>query len=830
MSSKVDTQISADEIHVEDSSNGKTDHTYDGSRNCWDSNIGHPITNDDDEDNWSRQVEMDDVIQRMPSSVTGGESNTIDDDEDGQAALAIAVDNTESPGQQEQPRLIPQPRPQPTMKEKLVERERQRRVESERARWKRQFAMAAHAEAEHDEDDINNGSSAEANVNGDNTTSNIIDDHDRLFLTDRNSVAGTVGEDTVAPIDILEEDNNDANMNYPMERFLQDQHGAEIEDDGDRNNQHGSTKNETQGVVMERFLQEQPTAPTSGFVTEARGSSPSSDAASLPVDSISNESIARQVIDDQLPLVELPSNDHSADDIESELVRDPIGDNVFQSPSQQPRVVLRLTEAEIQEMAAIDDASRSNAPPSERDDISELGELVSDFGTGLVHIDAQNMSQGTPVTALESVTSSVGNQIGQITILSNMSSDHCGVDGFEGHSISSNVVASSAGGDVSLTGNPPSEVARDDDDDAGRLLSPRSSEVPTEILPTRAPAGMSLHQFSSGPMADATNSSDNSGNELQLPVTNEIIVNRTIRPGLYNYNEEYRGNDCERLKNLHIAKKNSESQDQQIAVDTNNHIEGFDFNKNDFVSSPRTDLITTHNDLWSPGISDANLLPDYGATIADEDINQDIGTRPFDVGNGRGKIEKRNKSRVNDENKPLLGDIPPAVNVTMKSHRRQSSWGSLRSIRSMDDLNSLAQSVFSDIRSEGTATKLSISLEAEDYSGSTVLKRAFPERMFALIVTLIFGMPTFIIISGGSDKLCNLIGRAKYTTLVSLLPIVSAISGNVGLQASTLTTRAISHGQVKVENFTSWLMREIGTAFYLGRCCNCVFILSPAKV
>ena len=43
--------------------------------------------------------------------------------------------------------------------------------------------------------------------------------------------------------------------------------------------------------------------------------------------------------------------------------------------------------------------------------MSELGELVSDFG--LTHFDNQNMSQGTPVTAVESVTSSVEHQIGQ---------------------------------------------------------------------------------------------------------------------------------------------------------------------------------------------------------------------------------------------------------------------------------------------------------------------------------------------------------------------------------------------------------------------------------
>lgn len=147
---------------------------------------------------------------------------------------------------------------------------------------------------------------------------------------------------------------------------------------------------------------------------------------------------------------------------------------------------------------------------------------------------------------------------------------------------------------------------------------------------------------------------------------------------------------------------------------------------------------------------------------------------------------------------------------------RNRSWNSIRSIRNADDLNSLYESVFSDIRSESTATRVSISNEAEAYLGCSVFKRAFPERMVALVVTLVFEMPTLFFISGGSDRLCGLIGRTKYTSLIALLPIVSAISGNVGLQASTLTTRAISHGQVKVGNYASWLTKEIRAALYLG--------------
>jgi Mg/Co/Ni transporter MgtE len=71
-------------------------------------------------------------------------------------------------------------------------------------------------------------------------------------------------------------------------------------------------------------------------------------------------------------------------------------------------------------------------------------------------------------------------------------------------------------------------------------------------------------------------------------------------------------------------------------------------------------------------------------------------------------------------------------------------------------------------------------------------------------------------ISGGSDALCKLVGRNKYHLLIGFLPLTSAISGNVGLQASTLTTRAISHSHVTAQSYMPWLVKEVGCAFYLG--------------
>lgn len=106
--------------------------------------------------------------------------------------------------------------------------------------------------------------------------------------------------------------------------------------------------------------------------------------------------------------------------------------------------------------------------------------------------------------------------------------------------------------------------------------------------------------------------------------------------------------------------------------------------------------------------------------------------------------------------------------------------------------------------------------ESEIYRRSTSIQRAMPERFFALCITLLLEIPVLMMVSGGSDALCGLIGRSRYQLLVGFLPLTSAISGNVGLQASTLTTRAISHRHVTIKDYWIWLSTEITAAFYLG--------------
>lgn len=193
----------------------------------------------------------------------------------------------------------------------------------------------------------------------------------------------------------------------------------------------------------------------------------------------------------------------------------------------------------------------------------------------------------------------------------------------------------------------------------------------------------------------------------------------------------------------------------------------------------------------------------YG-TLENNDFQGDGDTELKASATRKVKIQSQRTSSISRDGVPL----------TIATRRRSTAtWQSLRE----RDLASIADSVFSDIRSVSIASEADLHNEAELYGICNALQRAFPERSFALIVTMLFELPTLFLISGGSDRLCTLIGRWRYTTLVSLLPIISAISGNVGLQASTLTTRAISHGQVHVENYSEWLAKEVRAALYLGK-------------
>jgi hypothetical protein len=830
--------------------------------------VDHDDDDDDDEDNWSRKVETDD-IHRMPSSITGDVTSMDVDDDSGLAAILQHSGDVVTPPRREEP----------TLKERLVERERQRRVESERARWKRQFVMAAHTEGD-DED----------NYEGDPNHILQVGDHcysdGGMAMRETNSVAGTVGEDTVAHIETLEDEST--KLNYPMERFLQEQENSmQQEAEAKKENLRDSLVN--QGVVMERFLQEPPVVvveeeatprqhelgipanvqrsvsfdtdlvavPVRDFMNLSTASSSFADAstdhARIPegvMDALHKDSLPLQVVHSAPGSIANASttclppsdDDHDQDEIPMEIPAIPeqnqeenipfrddlpiapivdlsgvtgVGDLHDEPESPAQHRVLRLTEAEIQEMADIDEASRSNAPPSERDDMSELGELVGDFG-GPVQMDHPNNSQGTPTTAMESV-SSVANRSGFVhrTI-----DDQLSIDALGTASVSSHIVTSSVGGDTSIAANPPSDIGVDDDNDDEVEGGAHDILVSSEVIPVSPPPTLiqeptqirhgenSLPPLESPPPIVTSYNGDHDA--IDQFVADDTIVNRTMRPGLFNCNLKLR-DDIQNMSDTPAArlKKASSFPNHVISSIGSGHIEGFDFDKNevDFLNSPsrgdgNSDVLL-RNDLWSSGLSPTNHSKTQGQSADDAHaipILPDYGTHTVDYD---GETQQR----------PLLDSVP----VEVTTSRRSSNFASLASTRTLQDLNSLAESVFSDVRSEGTSTVQSITNEAQEYLDSSIWHRAFPERLFALTVTLVFEIPVLLMVSGGSDRLCYLIGRTKYQLLLGFLPLSSAISGNVGLQASTLTTRAISHGQVRVENYKNWLFKEIGAATYLGK-------------
>jgi len=169
-----------------------------------------------------------------------------------------------------------------------------------------------------------------------------------------------------------------------------------------------------------------------------------------------------------------------------------------------------------------------------------------------------------------------------------------------------------------------------------------------------------------------------------------------------------------------------------------------------------------------------------------------------------GSTEPREKGI--DDNTESLPFVSKGDKVYESERRNQSSRNRRSSI---DD-------VFSSVRSVSTADIEADMNESEHYLMSNFLQRAFPERLVALFITLIIEIPVLFMITGGSDRLCKLIGRHRYQLLMAFLPLASAISGNCGLQGSSLTTRAISHSHVTKKTYMKWLRTEVEAAFCLG--------------
>lgn len=403
----------------------------------------------EDDDDWSRQVETDETMGqlghddslRMMESVVEENSNE----------EMHRVDGPQPPSQR-----------QLSLKEKLVMRERERRIETERARLKRQFALNnAQDLVEHN-----------ADTEVDNDTIRLSADmlHQSTMETrDHGSVTDTLGEESiVAHPD--EENLDEARLGFNMERFLRNSNSFDPQA-----KPADSKETPDQGVLMERFLNEP-------LMPEVSGTAMNREAhrtASFDVDGIPNETTIQQSpgsllmpsFDEytnasgkgnsstfvQANQENIISRENSVDD--QDHMSD-VGSSTNSHIHHEPRL-LRLTEADMEELAAIDEASIGNAPPSEREEtFSEIGELAGFAGSHTARFAAGNMSSDTPTTAQdESVTTSLLSGIQNNNAFSELDrhSDHRSLEGLCASNIPSQLAPSP------FAANPASVSVRDED-------------------------------------------------------------------------------------------------------------------------------------------------------------------------------------------------------------------------------------------------------------------------------------------------------------------------------------------------------------------------------
>ena len=59
----------------------------------------------------------------------------------------------------------------------------------------------------------------------------------------------------------------------------------------------------------------------------------------------------------------------------------------------------------------------------------------------------------------------------------------------------------------------------------------------------------------------------------------------------------------------------------------------------------------------------------------------------------------------------------------------------------------------------------------------------------------------------------------KYILLASFMPVISAISGNTGLQSAAIVIRGLSTGHVQLSHWRHALVRQVSTTMLLGGAC-----------
>jgi hypothetical protein len=566
-----------------------------------------------------------------------------EDHSDGQARFPSETINetNETP-----PLAIPQ-RAEPTLKERLVERERQARVETERARLKRQFALSMNGGVDGDEE------------NG--------------------SVNGTLGEGSsvaAAPSAELEDLNEDATkeLGYAMERFLQQRTDVDEKPMAEpgvlmerflaepvvlEQQQQGGGAHAAEEVVQEdlqiaaeeNILQEvlhttsseveentgQPLPPLLNSTNAAASRDESELQATVgsvrSYSTVTNASLAPVSTMNVYALQEssgaIPSTVGENQTGDTDALRERDAEDQFTSVqstqgsvSDEPRV-FRLTEAEIQEMAAIEEASIGNAPPSEREETfsesSSVGELVGDLlgdlaiPRGLDRVG--NFSERTNTTALESV--SITSADGDLSEhRSTLEMDRHSVDVIERDSVSHLVVSPGASddGSVSITACPPSVTAEGEEEPL-MLVGPCEDVIALPHNDREGSAILDMISFENGPPHRDVNvaslncapSFQDEGGPLDIEAAaaaNVGVTNRQSRPGIKAAQA--------RLPPQHPITPNAGRETQRDHM----MLDDFDFDKNKIdplANTPNSVAMNSYDDLpgddtWSQR-DEMNLSP-----------------------------------------------------------------------------------------------------------------------------------------------------------------------------------------------------------------------------
>lgn len=590
--------------------------------------------------------------------INGVRDNTVDGTEADEVLASIQND-------QSQPPILPSPQqPELTLKEKLVLRERQQRIETERARLKRQFALSSTNEEidtlnnddgtlNRTQDDINHPAMESLPGDIDDTTGNY---NGREF-EEESTRAHPDEEEAVA-------DEANRRLGFNMERFLRNSESfhPELENalEADRTMPSGeSSTDATKGVVMERFLNDmvsntnhmlgevEPTEQTGephrsvSFDVDATVTTqvlphsvqsqmlnhqqeslltsmhPSFGGESTGgVSIVSNASMrteANTVHDEYFNTVDPPLYSSSSLENMHETDRASLDDVSSRVSDDEPRV-LRLTEADMLEMAAIEEASIGNAPPSDRDEVesySEIGELT-DFGGsgGGMHRflgDPTFNGPDTPTTALESASQlsqrSAAHIGGTSALSSSATNEHTDVDIFAGHldliegmpipaSDRSHYFVASAS--ASVAANPPSEGERDDDDDDE--IMDNESHLNDVDLGTRTDdnAGVLPYSFSVNDGIANLPSSDLGSDTVGAADASHVDVAPIAnRPRHYNPNDSsIDGSRIENAEHDNVVDGFDFDKDAPLSPFHNRTIRGALGNDDSFRNLP--------NDLWSP--------------------------------------------------------------------------------------------------------------------------------------------------------------------------------------------------------------------------------------